>query len=210
MPKIYPFQRHTGQYENWFAEHRLAYEAELRAVKALLPKSGRGVEIGVGTGRFAVPMGIKTGLEPSARMREIAQKRGIQVLDGVAEHLPFGDDKFDFVLMVTTVCFLDDVHKAFQEAHRVLTNNGFFIAGIVDRNSPIGQRYLKHQNESVFYKIATLYSVDEVVTVMRQSGFKNYLFRQTVFGSLSEIKEDEPVEPGYGDGSFVVIRGRKQ
>ena len=210
MPKISAFQRHTGQYENWFAEHRLVYEAELRAVKALLPKSGRGVEIGVGTGRFAVPMGIKTGLEPSARMRDIAQKRGIQVLDGVAEHLPFGDDKFDFVLMVTTVCFLDDIRKAFQEAHRVLTNNGFFIAGIVDRNSPIGQRYLKHQNESVFYKIATLFSVDEVVKVMRQSGFKDFIFRQTVFGSLSEIKEDEPVEPGYGDGSFVVIRGRKQ
>jgi len=210
MPKIYPFQRHTGQYENWFAEHRWVYEAELRAVEVLLPESGRGLEVGVGTGRFAEPLGIKTGLEPSRRMREIAQKRGIKVLDGVAEDLPFGDGKFDLVLMVTTVCFLDDIHKAFREAHRVLANGGFFIAGIVDRNSLIGQKYLKHQNESVFYKIATFFSVVEVVKIMRQARFTDFMFRQTIFRSLSEVNEDEPVKPGYGEGSFVAIRGRKK
>ena len=210
MAKIYPFQRHTGQYENWFAEHRWVYEAELRAVGALLPESGRGLEVGVGTGRFAEPLGIKTGLEPSVRMREIARNRGIKILDGVAEDLPIGDCKFDLVLMVTTVCFLDDIHKAFREIHRVLANDGFFIAGIVDRNSPIGQKYLKHQNESVFYKLATFFSVDEVVKIMRQSGFKNFLFRQTIFRSLSETDDKEPVKPGYGEGSFVAIRGRKK
>jgi SAM-dependent methyltransferase len=210
MAKIYPFQRHTGQYENWFAKHRWVYEAELRAVGALLPESGRGLEVGVGTGRFAEPLGIKTGLEPSVRMREIARNRGIKILDGVAEDLPIGDCKFDLVLMVTTVCFLDDIHKAFREIHRVLANDGFFIAGIVDRNSPIGQKYLKHQNESVFYKLATFFSVDEVVKIMRQSGFKNFLFRQTIFRSLSETDDKEPVKPGYGEGSFVAIRGRKK
>ena len=210
MPKIFPFQRYTGQYENWFTEHRWVYEAELRAVKALMPENGRGLEVGVGTGRFAEPLGIKIGLEPSVRMREIARNRGIKVLAGVAENLPFGDDKFDFVLMVTTVCFLDDIHKAFREAYRVLVNGGFFIAGIVDRNSLIGQKYLKHQNESVFYKIATFFSVDEVVKIMRQAGFTDFIFRQTIFRSLSEVNENEPVKPGYGEGSFVAIRGRKE
>jgi len=210
MPKISPFQRYTGQYENWFTEHRWVYEAELRAVKALLPEAGRGLEVGVGTGRFAKPLGIKTRLEPSVRMREIARNRGIKVLAGVAEDLPFVDDKFDLVLMVTTVCFLDDIHKAFREAHRVLANSGFFIAGIVDRNSLVGKKYLKHQNESVFYKVATFFSVNEVVKVMRQAGFKDFVFRQTIFRSLSEIDDKELVKPGYGEGSFVVIRGRKE
>ena len=77
MPKIAPFQRYTGQYENWFTEHLCVYEAELRAVKALLPEDSRGLEIGVGTGRFAKPLGIKTGLEPSVQMREIARNRRI-------------------------------------------------------------------------------------------------------------------------------------
>jgi hypothetical protein len=56
-----------------------------------LPKSGTGVEIGVGTGRFAEPLGIRVGVEPSKAMRQVAQKRGIEVIDGVAQVLPFDD-----------------------------------------------------------------------------------------------------------------------
>jgi len=89
MPKISSFEKYAGQYEDWFVKNRWVYEAELRAVKAMLPLGGNGVEVGVGTGRFAEPLGIKIGVEPSKRMRQIAQKRGIRVLDGVAEELPF-------------------------------------------------------------------------------------------------------------------------
>ncbi len=32
--------------------------------------------------------------------------------DGVAEKLPFEDHFFDFALMVTTICFLDNVKQA--------------------------------------------------------------------------------------------------
>ncbi|MCD6569453.1 MAG: class I SAM-dependent methyltransferase [Deltaproteobacteria bacterium] len=210
MPKTSPFEKHVEQYEEWFTKNRWVYEAELRAAKALVPEKGRGVEIGVGTGQFAEPLGIKLGVEPSSRMREIAQKRGIQVLDGIAEKLPFGDSELDFALMVTTICFVDDINKAFQEAYRVLSKGGFLIVGLVDRNSPIGQNYLKHKDESVFYKEATFFSVDEVIEVMDQSGFRDFVFQQTIFRNLSEITETEPVKPGYGEGSFVVIRARKK
>ncbi|MBW1851510.1 MAG: class I SAM-dependent methyltransferase, partial [Deltaproteobacteria bacterium] len=161
MPKIAPFEKHVEQYEEWFAKNRWVYEAELRAVKEMIPTKGRGIEIGVGTGRFAEPLGIKMGVEPSKRMREIAQNRGIQVLDGVAEELPFDDSQFDFVLMVTTVCFVDDISKALMEAHRVLSHGGFLIIGFVDRSSMVGQTYLSHQSENVFYKDATFFSVGE-------------------------------------------------
>ena len=80
----------------------------------------------------------------------------------------------------------------------------------MDRNSLIGQEYLKYQNESAFYKIATFFSVDEVVKIMRQAGFTDFIFRQTIFLSLSEVNENEPVKPGYGEGSFVAIRGIKK
>ena len=67
MPKISPFEKYAEQYEEWFVENRWVYEAELRAVKAMLPVGGHGVEIGVGSGRFAEPLGIKIGVEPSKR-----------------------------------------------------------------------------------------------------------------------------------------------
>ncbi len=210
MPRISPFEKYAEQYEEWFVENRWVYEAELRAVKAMLPVGGHGVEIGVGSGRFAEPLGIKIGVEPSKRMREIAQKRGIQVLDGVAEELPFDDAGFDFVLMVTTVCFVDNIRKALLEAHRVLSHGGFLIIGFVDRNSMVGQTYLDHQNENVFYKDATFFSVDELDELIGQAGFKDLTFKQTIFKTLSRTTRDEPVKPGHGEGSFVVIRGRKE
>ena len=118
MAKTKPFDEHIDQYEHWFVVNKYAYESELQAVKALLPASFEGLEIGVGSGLFAKPLGIKYGVEPSERMREIAIKRGIEVTDGIAEALPYDDSRFDFGLMVTTICFLDDVEAAMKEAYR--------------------------------------------------------------------------------------------
>jgi len=209
MPKIGPFEKYAKKYERWFDKNRWVYEAELRAVKAMVPPGGRGMEIGLGTGRFAEPLGVKKGVEPSKRMREIAQKRGIGALDGVAEKLPFDDSQFDFVLMVTTVCFVDDVRKALKEAHRVLCDGGFLIIGFVDRNSKMGKIYLERQKENVFYKEATFFSVDELAECINHTGFTDLTFNQTVFGTLAEAAQEEPVKAGYGEGSFVVVRARK-
>lgn len=209
MPKIFPFQKYVDQYEAWFTENPWVYEAELRAVKSVFPEKGLSVEIGVGTGRFAEPLNIKIGVDPSDRMGSIAQKRGIQVLKGTAEELPLADGRFDTAIMVTIVCFLDDISKAFQEAHRILSKGGVLIVALIDRNSPLGQVYLEHKNENVFYRHATFFSVDEVVEIMAQSGFKDFSFQQTIFRNLSETDEKEPVEPGYGKGAFVVIKAKK-
>ena len=210
MPKISPFEKYADRYEEWFEKNRWVYEAELQAVKAMIPARGRGLEIGVGTGRFAKPLGIRNAVEPSKRMRDFAQKRGIRTLNGVAEELPFEDSAFDFVLMVTTVCFLDDIGKALIEAHRVLCDGGVLIIGFVDRNSQMGKIYLKRQQENVFYKDATFLSVDELIEQMNQAGFRKLTFNQTIFGTLAETAEDEAVKPGHGEGSFVVIRGSKE
>ena len=210
MPRISPFEKFAEQYESWFEKNRWVYEAELRAVKAMMPAIGRGLEIGVGTGRFGGPLGIKDGVEPSNRMRAFSQKRGIRAVDGVAEKIPYDDSQFDFILMVTTVCFVDDIGKALMEAYRVLSNRGVLIIGFVDRNSRVGKIYLEHQKENVFYKEATFFSVAEIVEFMSHAGFTNLKFNQTIFGTLAQTDEDEPVRSGYGDGSFVVIRGSKE
>ncbi len=72
MAKIEPFEKHETRYEEWFEKNIFAFESELQAIRYLLPKKGTGVEIGVGTGRFAVPLAIKIGVEPSKAMRKVA------------------------------------------------------------------------------------------------------------------------------------------
>jgi SAM-dependent methyltransferase len=209
MPGIQSFDKRVNEYEQWFVDHPLAYVSELHAVRELLPKSVSGIEIGVGTGRFAAPLGIKRGIEPSKPMSELARKKGIEVTSGVAEKLPFRDGEFDFALMVTTVCFLDDRDLAFREARRVLRSGGAFIVGFIDRESPLGREYLKRKDKSAFYKDATFSSVSEIEENLTQAGFVDFAFRQTIFGNPGDMEKADPVKEGHGEGSFVVVRGVK-
>jgi len=68
MPKIEPFEMYADKYEEWFERNKIVYESELRAIRKLLPENGAGFEIGAGSARFAVPLGIKAGIEPSSKM----------------------------------------------------------------------------------------------------------------------------------------------
>lgn len=209
MPKTEPFENNALRYEKWFDEHKYVYESELRAVKELLPGFGEGFEIGVGSGRFAEPSGIQFGIDPSKKMRDIARSRGILAVNGVAERLPLGDASFDFALMVTTICFVDDAKAALTEAYRVLKPGGQLIIGLIDKNSLVGQTYLKHQHENVFYRVAEFFSVNQLIDLLKETRFTDFLITQTIFRPLNEICELEPVKEGYGEGSFVAIRGLK-
>jgi len=209
MPRIEPFEKYSGKYEDWFKRNKFAYESEIQAIKELLPRGKKGIEIGVGSGKFAVPLGIKIGVDPSPRMREIAQQKGIKVIDAVAEELPFENSQFELALMVTTICFVDNLNLAFREAYRILKSGGYLIIGFVDKDSLLGKLYQQNKKKNVFYKIATFYSVKEVVYNLNKVGFKEFNFKQTIFRNLTEIKSAEPIKEGYGEGSFVVIRARK-
>lgn len=207
MPKIEPFEKYADQYEDWFVQNKYAFKAEIEAVRKHIPEHSRGIEIGVGSGLFAEPLGIHVGLDPSGEMRLKAVKRGINVVDGTAENLPFMDNFYDFALMVTTICFVDNVKQSINEAKRIIKPGGKLIIGLIDKNSNIGKLYKKHQKESVFYSTAIFYSTEEIVGYMKKGGFQDFYFTQTIFTSLDKINENEQVKEGFGEGSFVVISG---
>ena len=209
MARIEPFEKYSEKYEDWFEKNKFVYESEIQAIKELFPKVKKSIEIGVGSGKFAVPLGIKIGVDPSPRMRKVAEQKGIKVINAVAEELPFENSQFELVLMVTTICFVDNLNLAFREAYRILKLGGYLIIGFVDKDSSLGKLYQQHKENSLFYKIATFYSTKEVVYNLSKVGFKEFDFRQTIFHSLNEIKNIEPVKEDYGEGSFVVIRARK-
>ena len=181
------------------------YQSEVQAVKRFVPQNGKGIEIGVGTGRFSVPFGITVGVEPSGAMAEIARKRGITVYDAKADNLPFDDSTFDFALMVTTICFLEDPLQALKEIRRILCPDGKIIIGMLDKDSPLGNEYDAKKKSSKFYQYAEFYSVNQVLEWLRISGYDHVQVLQTIFHNPEEITALEPVKEGHGEGLFVVI-----
>jgi len=108
-------EQHAQEYDAWFEVHACAYESEVLAVRSLLPRVGTGLEVGVGTGRFALPLGITVGVEPTHAMASIARQRGIEVYESSAEELPFANESFDFVVMVTRYAFSPVLYKHFRK-----------------------------------------------------------------------------------------------
>jgi ubiquinone/menaquinone biosynthesis C-methylase UbiE len=206
---ILVFEKHARAYDRWFETHTYAYESEVLAVRSLLPRSGKGLEVGVGTGRFAPRVGIKVGVEPAQAMASIARQRGMQVYEARAEALPFADKSFDFVVTVTTICFLQDLFQALQETRRVLKVGGNIIIGMIDKDSPLGKSYEAKKRESTFYRCAHFYSVAQVVDWLTQLGFGTIKTCQTIFKPPKEMIAVEPVKDGYGEGGFVVIAAQK-
>jgi ubiquinone/menaquinone biosynthesis C-methylase UbiE len=138
-------------------------------------------------------------------MLSLAKGRGVEVLDATAENLPFPDSSFDYALVVTTICFVDSPREMLTEARRVLKPDGRLVIGFIDRESALGQHYLAHQAESVFYREATFYSADEVEELLEEHGFVIASWAQTLARPLPEIRDIEPVRPGRGECAFVVV-----
>lgn len=203
-----PFNTFTTEYENWFIENETLFQSELLALKQAVPINKLGIEIGVGSGIFTEKLHITCGVDPSAQMLKLAQKRNIMVIKAVAEHLPCSSSRFHFAVFITSICFIDDPLSAIKETYRILKDDGEIIIAFIDRESPIGKILQKNKNESKFYKYANFYSVKEIGNLIESGGFKIVATYQT----LTTIKNQtvEPPLEGYGQGSFVVIKGKKQ
>jgi len=211
LKKVEVFEKYTFEYESWFEENKFVYLSEIEALKMAIPSSGKGLEVGVGSGRFAKPLGISFGVEPSDRMAQIARDRGIKVYKGIAEDLPFQDEEFDFVLLAVTICFVNDPEKSLSEAKRVLKNGSRLIVAIVDKESKLGKLYLKKQSHSVFYKKARFFSSKEVIELFNKIGVKFSGSIQVLFeDDIKDLSYVQKPKPSYGEGAFVVLIGEKR
>ena len=133
------FNSHYRKYDSWYKRNKFVYLSELSAIRKILPKKGKGLEIGVGTGRFACALGITAGIDPSKKMIGIARKRGIDARLGSGEHLPFEEDSFDYVAIIITLSFVKNPIGVLKEARRILRRNGKIIIGIIDKDSFLGK-----------------------------------------------------------------------
>jgi len=152
------FKARALDYDAWYLKHPSLYESELLAAARLDCRGG--VEVGVGTGRFAAPLGLRAGVDPVREMLRLAP-RELDLVEGVGEMLPLRSRAFPCALLVVTLCFVQDPAAVLREAMRVAER---VVTCIVPRDSPWGRRYREAAARGhPFYAKARFYTVREVV-----------------------------------------------
>lgn len=140
------FEELAERYDAWYegAVGQVAFPMEVECLRPLLlglPKPH--LEVGVGTGRFAEALHVEVGIDPARSMLRLARQRELSVVQSVGECMPFPDEAIGAVLLVVTLCFVDDPLVVLRESARVVRPGGAVVLGLVLRESPWAEAYLE-------------------------------------------------------------------
>jgi len=207
MATVAVFDKYWGRYDEWYSRNRVIALNELRTVRSIGLR-GLGLEVGVGTGWFASRLGVGFGVDPSINMLRVAWRRGVEAVQAVGERLPFRSGVFDYVLLIVTLCFVDDPWRVVGESARVLKRGGRLVACIVPRDSPWGRYYEARRETSPFYRVARFYTVGEVESMMTGAGLVVEGHYSTLHFNPGEEPRLEEPRPG-ASGGFVCIYALK-
>ncbi|GAA0892799.1 class I SAM-dependent methyltransferase [Fulvivirga kasyanovii] len=201
-----PFDAIAQEYDRWFDDHKNTFLSDVEAIKFFLPNSGKGLDIGAGTGRFAAELGIQYGIEPSKNMAQIAKRRGIDISIGKAENMPYPDEAFDFAILIAVDHFILEPEKAYREIFRVLAKEGKLLVGTLHKDGEVAQKRMNMDdpgtNKNVCFR-----TVEETVKQLKKAGFSGFKTCQTLL-TVHPDKAEKPT-PGHDKGSFVVIEALK-
>ena len=203
----------TDKYDAWYdsEEGRPLYESELACLRPLVEDAPRPIlEVGVGTGRFAMHFPDVTGIDPSLNSLRIAEKRGVKTVHGYGENLPFGDETFGCILIIVTLCFVERPLDVLREAKRVLRKEGNIIIGLVPKDSPWGNSYEEKKRAGhSFYSNARFYTLKDVENMLQVAGLKISRIRSTLLQRPDEPRRFEEPQEGHINGAgFLCIEAK--
>ena len=184
----------TEQYQNYargraLTRHQL--QVWISAFEAVLP--GRrplaGLDVGSGTGRFtpalARAFGPVTGVEPSVRMRAVAQMQsphpGVRYLAGSAEDLPVPPGRADYALMFLSWHHVQDKPRAVRELARVLRPGGRLLLRANFRDHHPRPWWLEYFPRGYEVDAALFQPLHEVIAMFTSVGW-----RVASFGTVTE------------------------
>ena len=130
------------EYEAWYETARGSWIAGREfglMMQMLAPPAGSTLlDVGCGTGHFSrrfAAAGLRvTGLDPDPAMLEHARSLGgVDYLRGTATALPLPDGAYDFVIAVTSLCFIAETPDALREMWRVARRA--VLLGLLNRRS---------------------------------------------------------------------------
>lgn len=208
-----PFETLAQTYDAWFdGEGRLTFLNEVSAFQPLLGSLQKPwLEIGVGTGRFAQALGIESGIDPSSECVRMARDRGINAAEATGEDTHLHTGSIGAVFIITTLCFVKSPLAVLTETNRILVNGGDLVLGLILADSPWGKWYRQKKEEGQrLYRLATIYSYNEVSDLLDQIGFLIKSVRSTLFQPPGKVvRPENPVEGYFPEAGFTVLHARK-
>jgi ubiquinone/menaquinone biosynthesis C-methylase UbiE len=184
----------TEQYQDYARGRALAepqLQAWMSAFAAVLPdrRPLAGLDVGSGTGRFtpalARAFGPVTGIEPSVRMREIAetqsQNPGVRYLAGSAEDIPVPSGSADYVLMFLSWHHVQDKPRAVRELARVLRLAGRLLLRANFSDHHPRPWWLEHFPRGFEADASLFQPLHEVIAMFTSAGW-----RVASFGTVTE------------------------
>jgi len=142
----------------------------------IAPRGGeRLLDVGCGTGEHLLLFRRKgcdvTGIDPSPDMLKLAGEKLGNRADfhlGYAEDLPFSDNEFDIVTLITSLEFTRDPDRAISEAIRVCRGRVFL--GVLNKYSCLGlQRRMHGADHSSIYDHARFFHIGELSAMIRNN-----------------------------------------
>jgi SAM-dependent methyltransferase len=116
------FERSAGRYDaigDGYAVRRRVEPTWLRAIHSAVGSAARVVNVGAGSGNYEPQAAGVVGVEPSATMLAQRPPGAAPCIRGVAEALPFADERFDVALAIHTVHHWSDANAGLAELRRV-------------------------------------------------------------------------------------------
>jgi SAM-dependent methyltransferase len=208
LQSVAVFNQNYRDYDQWFDHNPDILKAEVRALRSLLRNTGSWLEVGAGTGRFTSQLKIPYAVEPSFNMAGLARSRGIHLCQAFGESLPFPTGIFDYIVLVTVLCFVEKPRLVLDECRRVLRDRGCLLIGMIDPNSQLGAEYEARKNEDVFYRVASFLTLDQIHSILRETRFEVLECVQTLLDIPYQTIGWEGLKNGSGDGAFVGLLAR--
>jgi ubiquinone biosynthesis O-methyltransferase len=154
--------------------------------------SMRVLDVGCGDGELALQLWERgaqvTGIDAAQEMIEAARVQGksqkavITFEVAAAEQLPFGSERFDMIVAVTILCFVQDAAPVFREMARVLKPGGRLIIGELGRwSSWAAARRIRAWCGSALWRRARFRAQRELSSLAEDAGLAVETVRDAIY-----------------------------
>jgi dolichol-phosphate mannosyltransferase len=173
------------EYRSFSSRHPLQrywIRKRVALIRELLGEPKRVLDIGSGSSRLATTVPGLVAIDSEPQKVRFLTNRGVHARVADAEHLPFPESSFDYVVLSEVLPYVSNVERAITEAHRVLSKNGIAIVCVPDSSCVAWRffgalyRFLPNVRASQHEK-PTTFSRSSIAKLFTDAGFRPLSYR---------------------------------